>query len=112
MAEEHKSVSVIYEKPDKSHTVPVSGAYGGPVPSGDSLMVHFFMEYPCVPNSTELKVEDNKIVNPQAGKNISRGDVTREIQFSAHMTASSALIIGNWLIEKANMILHDKDEEK
>ncbi|HKI77133.1 MAG TPA: hypothetical protein VKA26_01175 [Ignavibacteriaceae bacterium] len=111
MPEERTSVSVIYEKHNKSNTVPVTGAYGGPIPNGDAIMVHFFIEYPTIPNSTELEVKDGKIINPQTGKNISRGDVTREVQFSAHMTAKSAIVIGNWLIEKGNMLLGNKEEE-
>lgn len=70
-------------------------------------MIHFFVEYPSVPNSTELEVEDGKIINPKAGKNISRGDVTREVQVSTYMTAETAITLGNWMIEKGNLLIKD-----
>jgi len=107
MAEEKRSVSVIYEKAKNSDTVPITGAYGGPAPTGTGLVVHFFVEYPSIPNSTELEVEDGKIINAKGGKNISRGDITREIQFTSFMSAKTAITLGEFLIEKARLLTND-----
>src|SRR5690606_23651123 len=86
-------------------TVPVNGAYGGPTPDNSGITVHFYLEYVSLPHSTDIPVEPGqKIVDPSKGRNITRGDYTREVQCSIFLSARSAVTIGKWLLNKAAII--------
>lgn len=105
MPEEKKEIAFIYEKNKDAKTVPVNGAYGGPTPDNSGVVVHFYLEYATIPHSTDITIEPGqKTFNPQTGRNISRGDFTREIQSSIFLSPESAITIGNWLIDKAKIV--------
>lgn len=99
---EKKNISFLYEKNKDCKTFPISGAYGGPNPDNSGLIVHFYLEFPAIPYSTEVEIEKgNTIVDLKNSKNVSRGDYTREIQATTFMNAETAIVIGNWLIQNA-----------
>ena len=107
MEEKHpKSISVIYEKKKDALTFPVGGAYGGPTPDNNGVIVHFYVEYGSLPYSVDMDVLENQQVDMKSGKTVRRGDITREIQSTAFMSAESAIVIGNWLVEKGNLLLN------
>jgi len=107
MDEVKKTVSVIYEKSKHSNTVPITGAYGGIVPDRSGIMVHFFSEYNSIPNSTELEIGEGQKIDQTKAKNISRGDITREIHFSSFMTAQAAIALGEFLIKNGNRLINN-----
>jgi hypothetical protein len=105
-----RKVSIIYEKNKNAISFPVSGAYGGPTPDRLGIVVHFYIEYPTVPHSTNLQV-NNDIVDFTHGENISRGDFTREIQATTYLTPETAIVIGNWLINHGQEAKNRPDEK-
>lgn len=105
MSDPKKEISFVYEKNKDSKTVPVNGAYGGPTPDNSGVVVHFYLEYSSVPHSTDIPIEEGqRTVDIKAGRNISRGDYTREIQSSIFLSPENAISIGKWLINKAEII--------
>lgn len=112
MEESKKEISFIYEKNKETKTVPVNGAYGGPAPDNSGVVVHFYLEYPSVPHSTDIPVTPGQLrIDPTEGRNISRGDYTREIQTTVFMSAESAIRIGKWLINKGEIIQTRKQDD-
>jgi len=106
MAEEQRTVSFLYEKNKDAKTIPVSGAYGGAAPDNSGIIAHFFLEYASIPYSTEFNVEkSNQVIDVRNGKNVSRGDYTREVVATTFMNAESAIIIGKWLIENGEALI-------
>jgi len=104
MDEEKKSISFVYEK-SKDKTYPVNGAYGGPSPDNSGIVAHFYLEYPSIPHSTDIPIEiGQQNIDLTKGRNISRGDYTRDIQTTLFLSAESAKTIGEWLISKAEII--------
>jgi len=106
--EQKKSVSIIYERKKGALTFPCSGAYGGPSPDGNGIIVHMFIEYNSVPYSTEIEIVNQRMINPEKGRTVTRGDLTREIQSTVFMSAESAIVIGNWLVDKGKLLLERK----
>jgi len=109
-AEQPKSISIVYEKKVDAQTFPVSGAYGGPTPDNMGIATHFFIEYGAVPHSTEITIGTDNKFHPNSGEDIKRGDIVRQVQATAYMSPETAILIGNWLIEKANLLQKRREE--
>lgn len=104
MAEQRNSISIVYERNKDAKTIPATGAFGGPTPDNSGVIVHLYMEYGSLPNSTDIPVQDGKVRMGQGlEKNITRGDITREVQATVFLSAESAIAIGNWLIQKGEL---------
>jgi hypothetical protein len=103
-----RKISIVFEKNKNAITFPTGGVYGGPTPNGEGIAIHFYTEYGTIPNSTTLDVIDGKITDP-IGENISRGDVTREIQATTFVSPELAIIIASWLNDNANKILRNRE---
>lgn len=111
MAEGTKSISFLYEKNKDAKTIPVNGAYGGVTPDNSGIIAHFYIEYSSIPYSTEFNIEeDKKIIDVRDGKNVTRGDYTREVVASTYMTAESAIAIGKWLMDNGNALIEKRKE--
>ncbi|MHB8581050.1 MAG: hypothetical protein ACYDA4_14505 [Ignavibacteriaceae bacterium] len=105
MADLRKEISFVYEKSKDAKTVPANGAYGGPTPDNSGVVIHFYLEYGSIPHSTDIPIEVGQTTaDPKLGRNITRGDFTREIQSSIFMSAESAITIGKWLITRGEII--------
>ncbi len=100
-------LSVVFEKNDDANTFPVTGAWGGPTPDGDSLVVHLYTEYQSTPNSIKANVEDDGSVNISEGQRITRGDVTREIQGTMVLSPKQAISLGQWLVKHGQNALNN-----
>lgn len=98
MAEEMKTVDVVFEKSKNAITFCATDAFGGPIPDGTMLMVHFYSEGPPVPSYTRLEVNEQGEVNLSKGENISRGDIVREVQATMLITPKAAENLANWLL--------------
>jgi len=95
---EKNNISIVYERNKQAITFATSGAYGGPAPDHSGVVVHFYLEYPTVPHSSNLPLKD-KVVDFGHEEKISRGDITREIQATTYLSPELAIVIGNWLIK-------------
>lgn len=112
MSDKKKKFSFLFEGKKDAPTIPVTGAWGGPSIDGNSLVAHYFIEYNSLPHSLEVEPQPDGSVNPNSGKPISRGDITREIQATFVMSPEQALSIGSWMIQNANKMLEHKSNPK
>ena len=104
MAEEKKSISIVYEKNKGAKTVPVNGAFGGPTPDNSGVTVHLYLEHSSVPVVTDLPIINGKVqTGPGIEESVTRGNFTREVQATVFMSAESAITIGKWLIDKGEL---------
>ncbi|MDZ7692866.1 MAG: hypothetical protein U5K69_17360 [Balneolaceae bacterium] len=100
-----RDISVVFEKNDHARTFPVTGAWGGPSPDGQSIVVHLYTEYNSTPNSIKADVQEDGSVNVNTGERIARGDLLREIQGTMVLTPQQAIGLGKWLIDKGQQVL-------
>jgi hypothetical protein len=105
MAEEKKSISIVYERNKEAKTIPVNGAFGGPTPDKSGVVMHLFLEHGSLPVVTDLPIVDGIVkAGPGIEESVTRGNFTREVQATVFMSAESAIRIGKWLIEKGKLI--------
>jgi hypothetical protein len=80
--------------------VPVTGAWGGPSGNGE-IVVDFYVERTSPPEILMGVDDEEKIVE----KVNSPKQAIRERQVGLVLRPDIALAIGNWLIEKANIVI-------
>lgn len=103
-----KNLSFIYENIKEAISFPCNGAYGGSAPDGSGVVVHFFLEYTSIPHSTLVPIQENNTIDQTKGQNVSRGDITREIQARTILTPETAIVIGDWLKKNGLAILENR----
>ena len=98
-----------YTKSSDFKTLPATGAWGGVTPHGD-ISINFFLEQPTIPNSATIKKKDNSI---EQDHDPPKAEFEREFQVGIVMRPDRALVVGNWLIERAKMshILHTEGQK-
>lgn len=104
MARDQGSFSVVLQESDDRRTIPVSGAWGGPSPDGTTIVVHLYVEYPPAPSIMTGPVEAGGRVDLTKAETVRRADVIREVLDTLVMTPSAARNVGQWLLEKADLI--------
>jgi hypothetical protein len=91
-----KEITIFYEKTDQYQLLPVTGAFGGPTPSGD-ILAEFFVERKTPPTKIVLEIEPPNVTEKER-----EGERhIREIQVGILIRPDIAHSIGKWLIEKA-----------
>ena len=88
--------------------MPVTGVWGGPTPDNLMVVAHMFVEHHTLPNHETVDVRDDGLVNMGAPKSTKRGDFTREVQGTLVMSPEFALILANWLTQKANIAIQGR----
>ena len=92
---ERPIVKITYS--DHYKVVPVSGAFGGPSPKGENVVVQFFVEFSKTPDEYELvpvEGQDSQFSDPI----FPLSTIVREYQFGAVMSPQQAITIGEWLM--------------
>jgi len=88
---------------DSSHdTSAVTGAMGGPGPSGEAVTMHLYYEYNTLADSVSHNVRADGVVNLKAGAEKKSSEVTRVITSTSIIPVNVARVIGKWLIEQAD----------
>ena len=100
--------AIYRDRPDKL-TVPVSGAYGGPIGDGQSIAVHLYADWGTVPNVTRYDVVDGNLVE---GDSLKQSDITREIQVTLIMPAAVADVVAKLLLDKARIVKEAQKKRK
>lgn len=98
--EEKKSISILFDKNKNHITAPISGAWGGISPDGNSIVLNLFQEYLTMPSYQTAEIIEGQ-VDLNHPQNVSRGDVTREIMGTFVLPPRTAKVIGEWLIKQA-----------
>lgn len=96
-----KDVTVHFTKAPDYRLLPVSGAWGGPSLVGD-IVVDFFVEKITAPDTVVMRMQPSGVATE-----VSRSEQQniREIQVGLVLRPDVALSVGNWLVEKASLVL-------
>lgn len=92
-----KNIKIYFSKTKDYKIIPATGAWGGVSPSGD-IFFDLFIDKRDNPEYLELKVDSNNKT-----EEVGRGEqkLVRESQIGIILRPDKALVIGKWLIEKA-----------
>jgi len=92
-----KNIKIYFSKTKDYKIIPATGAWGGVSPSGD-IFFDLFIDKRDNPEYLELKVDSNNKT-----EEVGRGEQksVRESQIGIILRPDNALVIGKWLIEKA-----------
>ena len=77
---------------------PVTGAYGGPSATGDSLICHSYLDHVDFPSEVEMEQaadQPGAFREPQQTPRIPR--IRRTLQAGIFVTPDQALVIADWL---------------
>lgn len=89
--------------------VPVSGAYGGPSPNGDSIVCHFYIDHVDIPGEVELEPNPDQagaFREPASG--LDTRVIRRIVQNGIFVTPEQALVIAEWLRNHATALLDSR----
>ncbi len=89
-------VTIFYEKNKDYRLLPVTGAFGGPTPSGD-ILAEFFVERRTAPDKVVMEISGGTTteISKEGERHI------RELLIGLLIRPDVAYSIGVWLIEKA-----------
>ncbi len=104
MAKDQDSFSVVLQESDQRRTLPVGGAWGGPSPDGTTIVAHLYVEYPPAPSIMTGSVEEGGRIDMSKAERVQRADVIREVVDTIVMTPAAARRLGEWLIQKADIV--------
>jgi hypothetical protein len=110
MGKEKKKIVLQWENNPDRKTFTATGAYGGPSPDREALIINFFIDRNSLPNYEEFEPDEHNQIRMDAGRKVSRGDFVREVQHTLVLTPNVALKIGNWLIKRSNEMLNPKGD--
>lgn len=110
MSENQKKIKSMFLYPENYRIENISGAFGGFNASGDYL-INFYFEYPELPRSSDIYIEENGIRNEAYPPSDA---VTRVVKCGVSMNLQTMINIRDWLtvniseLEVSNL----KEEEK
>lgn len=92
-----------YKRSPQYRTIHVNGAFGGRTMRGE-VFAMLYSERPPHPTSSSYRLEDGKPKEEVLELREGIGDMIREVEVCAFMTADQATALGTWLIENANRV--------
>jgi hypothetical protein len=104
-------ITFVYEDADDVKTITATGAHGGPTPDGASVVANLYVERASIPHHVSHQIDERGEVDlSEASNEVSRGEVTREVQASLVMTPEHALQLGQWLQENAHQAMEQRKQ--
>jgi len=109
--ESPNEITFVYEDADEVRTIAATGAHGGPTPDGASVVANLYVERASIPHHVSHQIDERGEVDlSETSSQVSRGEVTREVQASLVMTPEHALQLAQWLQENAQQAMRQRDE--
>jgi len=99
------SFTIVYEEQEPRPTLPVSGAFGGPLHDGSLVVAHVYAEFGTIPALEEHDVQEGGVVDLSKGHQIKRGDLTRKVLATLVLSPEAAEAFGKWLADHAQKAL-------
>jgi len=104
-------ITFVYEDADEVRTIAATGAHGGPTPDGASVVANLYVERASIPHHVSHQIDERGEVDlSETSNQVSRGEVTREVQASLVMTPEHALQLAQWLQENAQQAMRQREE--
>jgi hypothetical protein len=109
--ESPNEITFVYEDADEVRTIAATGAHGGPTPDGASVVANLYVERASIPHHVSHQIDERGVVDlSETSNQVSRGEVTREVQASLVMTPEHALQLAQWLQENAQQAMRQREE--
>lgn len=107
--EQPDEITFVYEDADDVRTIVATGAHGGPSPDGASVVANLYVERASIPHHVSHQIDERGEVDlSEMSQQVTRGELTREIQASLVMTPEHALQLGQWLQENARQAMEQR----
>ncbi len=109
--EQPNEITFVYEDADEVSTIAATGAHGGPTPDGASVVANLYVERASIPHHVSHQIDERGQVDlSETSQQVSRGELTREVQTSLVMTPEHAMQLGQWLQENARQAMEQRKE--
>jgi hypothetical protein len=107
--EQPDEITFVYEDADQVRTIAATGAHGGPTPDGASVVANLYVERASIPHHVSHQIDERGEVDlSEMSQQVSRGEVTREVQASLVLTPEHAMQLGQWLQENAQQAMEQR----
>lgn len=104
-------ITFVYENADSAPTISATGAHGGPAPDGASVVANLYVERASIPHHVSHQIDETGQVNlSETSEQVTRGEVTREVQASLVMTPEHAMQMGRWLQRNAKKAMKQRNQ--
>lgn len=109
--EQPNEITFVYEDADHVRTLTATGAHGGPTPDGASVIANLYVERASIPHHVSHQIDERGEVDlSEMSEQVTRGELTREVQASLVMTPEHALQLGQWLQRNAQQAMEQRDQ--
>jgi len=104
-------VTFVYENADDAPTYTATGAHGGPTPDGASVIANLYVERASIPHHVSHQLDEHGQLNlEEASEQVTRGEVTRDVQATLVMTPEHALQMAQWLQQNAQQAIEQRNQ--
>jgi hypothetical protein len=104
-------ITFVYEDADTVPTITATGAHGGPSPDGASVVANLYVERSSIPHHVSHQIDETGQVDlSERSEQVTRGELTREVQASLVMTPEHAMQLGRWLQRNARQAMEQRDQ--
>lgn len=104
-------ITFVYEDAEEVPTFPATGAHGGPSPDGSSVVANLYVERASIPHHVSHQIDEHGQVDlSETSEQVTRGELTREVQASLVMTPEHALQLGQWLQQNARQAMEQRKQ--
>ena len=107
-----KKFSIVFEGSERAPYFPVSGAWGGVCPTGNSVVVSFFQALSSLPNVISSEVAPGAAIDPSKGTRVTHGDITQRVMVTLVMTPEDCLSIATWMTKKGQEAITAREQKK
>ncbi|MCS4201315.1 hypothetical protein [Salinibacter ruber] len=101
-------ITFVYEDADTVPTITATGAHGGPSPDGASVVANLYVERSSIPHHVSHQIDETGQVD--LSEQVTRGELTREVQASLVMTPEHAMQLGRWLQRNARQAMEQREQ--
>lgn len=106
-----EELTFVYEDAADVRTLTATGAHGGPTPDGASVVANLYVERASIPHHVTHQIDERGEVDlSETNNEVSRGELTREVQASLVMTPEHALQLGEWLQQNARQAMKQRED--
>jgi len=100
-------ITFVYEDADTVPTITATGAHGGPSPDGASVVANLYVERSSIPHHVSHQIDEDL---SEHSEQVTRGELTREVQASLVMTPEHAMQLGRWLQRNARQAMEQREQ--
>lgn len=109
---QNRKIRIEYTTAPDFKKIPITGAWGGPMPTGDSILCNMYCDILTTPPAFEQDIPENGVVEvQQTGDPSADVLLIREAQIGIVLTPRAAKAIAEWLLNQIR-IFEQKESDK